>query len=172
MRDKNWRHVPGEEQKDHTLDHSLSKSWKVKTRQQKKRSARTHLPFSSSLSSFLLFPLAALCFPLPFRFLSFSVCFLYLLPFSFRFFPALLGCGFCSFVSVLHPPQRCLRSCNSAYVCPLCAVLFLAFLFLIYFVYLLFPFFSISIRTSLVWCCLFLMALTLSTRFRFLLRLV
>ena len=91
----------------HTLDHNLSKSLKVKMKQKKKKSpghtCLFPLPF---FSSFLLFPLAALRFPLLFRFWSFSVRFLYLLlPLSIRFLPALRGGGFCSFVSELHPPR-------------------------------------------------------------------
>ena len=48
---------------------------------------------------------------------SFSFCrfpFVSCITFAFRF-PALLGGGFCSFVSVLHPPARGLRACKSAY---------------------------------------------------------
>ena len=74
-----------------------------------------------SLSFFLLrFFLSILRFPTSYSFclfvLSFSVCFLYhLIRFSFRF-PALLGGGSFSSVSVLRtPPQRCLRACKYAY---------------------------------------------------------
>ena len=109
--------------------------------------ARTSFPFSFFLfpSFFFVFlsllPSSVFSFPFVLLFvLSFSVCLLYrLLRFSFRF-PALLGGGFCHFVSVLPPPA--LRASLQVCVFPLCAAFFLAFLLFIYFIFLLFlPFF-------------------------------
>ena len=88
--------------------------------------------------------------------LSFFVCCSYrLLLFCFRF-PALLGGGFCSFVSVLHPPcaAREPASLRIPFVC--CLISFLVFLIFIYFIFLLFFFFSILIWTSFVSSCLVL----------------
>ena len=89
---------------------------------------------------------------------SFSFCrfpFVSCITFAFRF-PALLGGGFCSFVSVLHPPcaAREPASLRIPFVC--CLISFLVFLIFIYFIFLLFFFFSILIWTSFVSSCLFL----------------
>ena len=67
------------------------------------------LPFSFFFFFFLRFSFPFLSFSvfhfLFVSFLSFSVCFLcHIVRLSFRF-PALLGGGFCSFVSELHPPR-------------------------------------------------------------------
>ena len=93
--------------------------------------------------SFLLSRLPFSVFPFLFV-LSFSVCFLYrLVRFSFRF-PALLG-GLCSFVSVLHPPPRCLRARKSS--CSPCVLSsFLLFIYLfIYLFFSCFPFFDFDL---------------------------
>ena len=94
-----------------------------------------------------------------------------LLRFYFRF-PAFLGGGFCYSVisSRRYTPPR--GTCEpEVCVFPLRAVFFLALLMLIYlhFIFSSFPF-SISIWTSLVSSCLFLVGNMLSPRFRFLLR--
>ena len=103
----------------------------------------------------------------------------------FRLFlvsPSSLWCSlFCSpwwrimfvlfFVSVLHPPRALLVSLQVC-VFPLRAVFSLALLLIyFYFFFSSFPL-SISIWTLFVSCCLFLVDIMLSPRFRFLLRLV
>ena len=75
------------------------------------------------------------------------------------------------FVSVLHPPRALLVSLQVC-VFPLRAVFSLALLLIyFYFFFSSFPL-SISIWTLFVSCCLFLVDIMLSPRFRFLLRLV
>ena len=73
--------------------------------------------YSSFFLSLLPFPV------FPFLFVSsFSVGFLHrLLRFSFRFH-ALLGGGFCSFVSVLHPPRAACEP-DSLRIPPVCCLL-------------------------------------------------
>ena len=123
----------------------------------------------------VLFSLSLLLFPV-FSFLfvlSFSVCFLdRLLRFSFRFL-ALLGGGLCYSVilSRWYTPPALLASLQVC-VFPWCAV-FLRSWFLLHFIlFSSLDSFSMSILTSFVSPCLFLVRIMPSARFRFLLRLV
>ena len=101
-------------------------------------------PFSYFLRFVLSFcrPLFSPSFSFRFFVLWFSVCFLYrLLHFFFRF-PALLGGGFCSFASVLHPPRAACEPASLRIPLVYCLFYFLAFLSFTCFIFLLFlPFF-------------------------------
>ena len=131
------------------------------------------------LSFFVVLPVPLPC-PLTVRFVPFrlAVFRLFLATPFFRFsfrFPAFLGGGFCYSVSsprrCTHPPAL-LASLKYAYSpCVLSSCVVDVDLFLCFFSS--FHFFSISIWTSFVSSCLFLVGtIILSPRFRFLLRLV
>ena len=97
------------------------------------------MPFSFSLFFFVFpSPFAVPRFP-PFLFASpFSVCFLWrLLRFSFDS-PALIGGGFCSFVSVLHPLRAACEPARLRVSLAYRLLSCLAFLVFIYFIFLLF----------------------------------
>ena len=86
------------------------------------------LPFSV-IPFLLVFVFSFRCFPL-------ASC---ISPSSFSFrFSSLLGGGFCNFVSVLHPPPRCLRPCKSAYYTCVLSPCVLALFYLL-------PFFNIDL---------------------------
>lgn len=92
-------------------------------------------PFFSFLFPFPFLPLSVFLFHL--FFFSFSVCFLHRLYRLFRFFFASarsLVADSGSFVSVLHPPKRCLRTCKNLRI-PFRVFVFLAFLLFISFIF-------------------------------------